>query len=94
MDTEPPRKKTCPESNSTRSQYSAQVRCFDLKPLQCFCETQLPTNSDAIRRYFAIHDKAMTRPKREITESIFNELAEIWAKISFPLKIYEKRVIQ
>ena len=70
---------------TTRSQLSAHVRCFDLKPLEQFSGIQLPTNSDVIRIFFSIRDKFKLKTRRDISEIIFDELQLVWAKIPCPL---------
>ena len=82
---ESPQRKLRPDPIITRSQSSAYVRCFDLKPLEKFSGIQLPTNSDVLRRYFSIRDEFKNRPKREIAGILFDELQQVWAKIPCPV---------
>ena len=82
---ESPQRKLRPDPIITRSQSSAYVRCFDLKPLEKFSGIQLPTNSDVLRRYFSIRDEFKNRPKREIFGILFGELQQVWAKIPCPV---------
>ena len=73
---ESPQRKLRPDPIITRSQSSAYVRCFDLKPLEKFSGIQLPTNSDVLRRYFSIRDEFENRPKREIAGILGNRWTE------------------
>ena len=80
------RKEPCLDLATTRSQSSAEIRAFNLKPIERFNTSQLPNRADVLRRYFGIQDEFKNcKPKREVAAIIFEELKEIWAQGPYPV---------
>ena len=65
------------------------IRGVELVPLQCFSGTQIPTNSEVLRRCIFMRNEYPSKPIKDIAHDVFSELEAICLKalaISKPTK--------